>query len=462
MVYQPPTGARDLLPLDVTQKQWIEERLRQVFHRWGYHRIVTSTLERLDTLMAGGAIDRATVIQVQSGDEGELGLRPELTASIARTAATRLANAPLPLRLYYSTNVFRKTYQAGSLKQQELYPAGVELLGADSLLADVEVVLLLQDCLASLDLLEPAPVEPSAPGHSVPGQSAPGHPPRLLDCTIVLGSADFTKSLLATFPEPLQKPIRQAVAHLDRLALEQLPLTPAQQQVAFSLLDLRGAPAQVFERLKVLDLTTDQQAMIDRLTQLIATVQASQAVGAKPLSVILDLSLIQTFDYYTGIVFEVICATPRGQWVVGQGGRYDQLLSLYHPQAESQPGIGFCLDIEELQKILLPQGGLPNDLPTTDWLVIPLEGPESYAQACDYAQSLRTQSLSAQSLAPSLNPPSLGPGPATPRVELYLGDASLSPAEQAAQVRAYAQRRKIRHLAWVPRSGEPKEELLGE
>ncbi|HBE31580.1 MAG TPA: ATP phosphoribosyltransferase regulatory subunit, partial [Cyanobacteria bacterium UBA11368] len=61
MVHQPPVGARDLLPLDVAQKRWIENRLQQVFHGWGYHRIITSTIERLDTLMAGGAINRSTV-----------------------------------------------------------------------------------------------------------------------------------------------------------------------------------------------------------------------------------------------------------------------------------------------------------------------------------------------------------------------------------------------------------------
>ena len=90
MVYQPPAGARDLLPLDVAQKRWIEDRLQQVYHRWGYHRIITSTIERLDTLMAGGAIDRSTVLQLQAGTDESLGLRPELTASIARAAVTRI------------------------------------------------------------------------------------------------------------------------------------------------------------------------------------------------------------------------------------------------------------------------------------------------------------------------------------------------------------------------------------
>jgi ATP phosphoribosyltransferase regulatory subunit len=131
MVHQPPSGARDLLPLDVAQKISIERRLQQVFHRWGYQRIITSTLERLDTLMAGGAVQRSTVIQLQDAEDGELGLRPELTASIARAAATRMRDSEAwPLRLYYNANVFRKGRDSGHGSQQEFYQAGIELIGA--------------------------------------------------------------------------------------------------------------------------------------------------------------------------------------------------------------------------------------------------------------------------------------------------------------------------------------------
>ena len=151
MVYQPPAGARDLLPLDVAQKRWVEERLQQVFHRWGYHQIITSTLERLDTLMAGEAIGRSTVIQIQDASES-LGLRPELTASIARTAVTRMAGATYPQRLYYNANVFRRTDESSHNRQLEFYQAGVELLGGGGTLADAEVLLLLAECLNQLSL----------------------------------------------------------------------------------------------------------------------------------------------------------------------------------------------------------------------------------------------------------------------------------------------------------------------
>ena len=69
MIYQPPAGARDLLPLEVAQKAWINDRLQQIFQQWGYQRIVTSTQELLDTLTAGGAIDPATVIQLRDNSQ---------------------------------------------------------------------------------------------------------------------------------------------------------------------------------------------------------------------------------------------------------------------------------------------------------------------------------------------------------------------------------------------------------
>ena len=204
MVYQPPAGARDLLPLDVAQKRWVEERLQQVFHRWGYHQIITSTLERLDTLMAGEAIGRSTVIQIQDASES-LGLRPELTASIARTAVTRMAGATYPQRLYYNANVFRRTDESSHNRQLEFYQAGVELLGGGGTLADAEVLLLLAECLNQLSLDR---------------------------WCLILGDAGIARSLLSPFPPHLQNQVRQAIADLDRITLETLPLSDELRQIA--------------------------------------------------------------------------------------------------------------------------------------------------------------------------------------------------------------------------------------
>ena len=406
MVYQPPAGARDLLPLDVAQKRWIEERLQQVFHQWGYHRIITSTLERLDTLMAGGAIQRSAVLQLQGLDEEDLGLRPELTASIARTVVTRMVDATYPLRLYYNANIFRRAQETSHTRQQEFYQAGVELLGSGGLLADTETLLLLMDCLQSLGLNQ---------------------------WSIVLGEAGLTRSLLSVFPSAIQSTVRQAIATLDRITLETLPMSQELRDRALLLLDLRGTPAEVLQKVSSLDLNPTQQTAVDNLKALIDLLQSTQNSKLKTQnSLVLDLSLIQTLDYYTGIVFEVVSNTPNGRQVLGQGGRYDQLLGLYHPQGETAPGIGFALQIEQLHQAIALTNQIPQHISTNDWLVVPA-CPQAYTAALAHAQQLRTTSD-------------------TVRVELDLGGRS--PAE----IHDYAQHRQIAAIAWISSDGTAKVE----
>ncbi len=410
MVHQPPAGARDLLPLEVAQKRWIADRLQQVFHRWGYHRIITSTLEWLDTLMAGGAIERSTVIQLQDAEEGTLGLRPELTASIARAKATRLAGntgeatLSLPQRLYYNANVFRRPSVGHHGRQLEFYQSGIELLGAVGLLADAEILLLLADCLNQLGLQQ---------------------------WHLILGEADLTRSLLSPFPQPVQDKVRQAIAHLDRVALETLPLSPELQKRALFLFDLRGRPEDVLQKVASLDLNLSEQKIVNNLKSVIELLRQS---SPSPLPLILDLSLVQTIDYYTGIVFQVVSNTDTSQRILGQGGRYDQLLGLYHPQGETYPGIGFCLNIEDLHYILLSSPQLPRQIPASDWLVAP-EMPQAEAAAFTYAQRLRDS----EHLV---------------RVEMDLGGRT------PADIRDYARRRRITYIAWIKADGTPVIETL--
>ncbi|MEH2007819.1 ATP phosphoribosyltransferase regulatory subunit [Nostoc sp.] len=403
MVYQPAAGARDLLPLDVEKKRWIEDRLQQVFRRWGYHRIITSTLERMDTLMAGEAIQRQMVIQLQqNGEDDELGLRPELTASIARTVVTRMAGLRYPQRLYYNANVFRRTWESRHNRQQEFYQAGVELLGAGGLLANAEVMLLVADCLAALGLQ---------------------------GWHLILGEAGITRSLLSAFPDNLQDQVRSAIAHLDRITIDNLPLSDKLRDRARIILDLRGPSADVLQKVSSLDLDEEQREAVNNLKSLVELLESE-----KKLPLILDLSLIQTIDYYTGIVFEVVTDTESQARVLGRGGRYDQLLGLYHPQGENIPGIGFGLNIEDLYQVLLSTQQLPQVTPASDWLVAP-ETANANAAAFAYAQKLRDSTDLV-------------------RVEIDLG------GRDADAIRQYARDRSIAQIAWIKADGSPTIEPL--
>ncbi|MEM6400486.1 MAG: ATP phosphoribosyltransferase regulatory subunit [Cyanobacteria bacterium P01_D01_bin.116] len=402
MVYQPPVGARDLLPLDVAQKRWIEDRLEQVFQGWGYHRIITSTLERIDTLMARGAIDRSTVIQLQNIQDEELGLRPELTASIARAAVTRMAGSNYPQRLYYNANVFGRTPESKHNSQQEFYQAGVELLGGGGLVADAEVLLLVAACLQSLGLQ---------------------------NWHLVVGEAEITQSLLKVFPADLQSKIRSAIVNLDRVTIDTLPLNEEHRDRAKVMLDLRGGSADVLQKINTLNLDTQQQEAVNNLKALVELIESQGN-----FSLILDLSLIQSFDYYTGFVFEVISDIDNEARVIGRGGRYDKLLGLYHPQSKDVPGTGFALFIEDLYHLLSTSKQLPQPKLASDWLVVP-ENSSASAAAFAYAEKLRSSAHLV-------------------RVEMELS------ARDTSSIQKYASDRGIAQIAWIKADGSKKVESV--
>ena len=403
MIYQPPAGARDLLPLEVEQKRWINDRLQHQFQTWGYQRIVTSTLEWLDTLTAGGAIRPERVIQLRNNGENSLGLRPEVTASIARAAVTRMAGNSDPQRLCYRANVFRNASSGHHGRQLEFYQAGVELLFAGGVLADGETILLLADCLHDL-----------------------GIP----DWSILLGEAGLTRSLLAAFPEHLRQQVRTCIANLDRITLESLDLEPDLKQQAIMLFDLRGKPESVLEKLSTLDLGSEARTTVDSLKSLIELLNSS---SDRPLPLTLDLSLLQTFDYYTGIVFKAVSFQDHQSYILAEGGRYDRLLGLYDPQGKTSPGIGFCLSIEDLHSCLLSTDKLPKQAPNSDCLVVPTSTVAA-SIALQYARQLRKN----ESL----------------KVEVELSDRSET------EVKQYAQTCRIKKLIWIEADGSKRSEVL--
>ncbi|MGL5083724.1 MAG: ATP phosphoribosyltransferase regulatory subunit, partial [Microcoleaceae cyanobacterium] len=123
-----------------------------------------------------------------------------------------------------------------------------------------------------------------------------------------------------------------------------------------------------------------------------------------------------------------------GARVLGQGGRYDQLLGLYHPQGKTEPGIGFVLNIEEVHQALLTSGQLPMNIPASTWLVVP-ETPQAYGVALAYAEKLRT---------------------ATPGVQVELDLGRRTPD----LIQGYARSQGIQQIAWIQSSGASRIEAL--
>ena len=51
IVLKIPYGTRDFLPDEAKEKRFIENKIADLFAKWGYKEVVTPTMEYLDTLI---------------------------------------------------------------------------------------------------------------------------------------------------------------------------------------------------------------------------------------------------------------------------------------------------------------------------------------------------------------------------------------------------------------------------
>ncbi|MGB5136431.1 MAG: ATP phosphoribosyltransferase regulatory subunit [Prochlorococcaceae cyanobacterium] len=330
MALQPAAGARDLNPREVEQNRAICATLAEVYRLWGYQAVAPPSFERLDTLQAGGAIDGRELVRLAAGDP--LGLRPELTASIARAACTRLAGRPRPLRLWSEGTTYRSsTGDSGHQRIHEQLQSGVELLGEPSAAADVELMRMLLAAAARLGL-------------------GPQHRPRLL-----VGHHGLLTALLAQVPEEQRQAARAALTGFDALALDRLPLADPQRQRLSAVMRLRGEPPQVLYGLE------QWLGPVPLLGELATTLEAvAPAAERRQVALRLDPTFQPHFALYDGLVLKLVCQGEHGPVEIASGGRYDALVGRFGADPADAAGVGFGFDVEAVRELV----GLPPDAGT--------------------------------------------------------------------------------------------------
>ena len=322
MALQPAAGVRDLNPGEVERNRILCDRLAAVYRLWGYRQVAPPTVERADTLEAGGAIDEREIVRLVSGEP--LGLRPELTAPIARAASTRLASQPRPLRLWSEGTIFRSTQGDAGSRILEQLQSGVELLGEPSAAADAELLLLLLAAAGRLGL-------------------EPRHQPRLL-----LGHNGLLSLLLERIPAGQRTAARTALSTLDALAINELPLEPEQRSWLLQLSRLRGEPQAVLTSLRQ---WLGEQPLLQQLAHILELVVP--AAARHNVSLQLDPSFQPHFALYDGLVLKLVCQGSDAPVEIASGGRYDGLVGRF--QAAGDPavasGVGFGFDVEAIREL---------------------------------------------------------------------------------------------------------------
>lgn len=316
-----PEGTKDLLLEECLVCKETEEKIQSVFHRKGYDALKTPALEFFDVFQSDAVRYPQEQLYKMTDSKGRLlVLRPESTTPIARVVATRLREAELPLRLCYTQSAYRFELALKG-RSDEFTQAGVELIGSDSYMADLEMIStaieVLQECAETEFSLE-------------------------------LGDAGIFKELMRELNASpnTKEEIRYLIETKNYSALNDLLDTLGDNRIIHALKKLPSlfGGEEVFDKMEQLYTTPHITQMLTYLRKVYASV--SELMGEGKLSV--DLGIVNKADYYTGIIIKGYLA-GYGEDVLS-GGRYNKLLAGF---GYDVPAVGFAVNVDAVAKVAM-------------------------------------------------------------------------------------------------------------
>jgi ATP phosphoribosyltransferase regulatory subunit len=333
-----PEGIRDILFKDCANKVVVEQKLREFYLKRGYLQIITPTIEFYDVFDSESVwMEQEKMYKLFDSDGRILVLRPDITTPVARIAGTKLKDSYYPSKLCYSLNVFRSNENLNG-KSNEFTQSGVEIIGSDSLRADIEVM-----------------------STGIKALLAVG----LEDFKVELGQVQFFKGIMEDTKlgeEDIEK-VRSYIEDKNFGALNDF-LDSREDLDEETVLLLSTLP-RLFGDISVIEqarkLTNNIKALealniIEEIYKILSSMGLS-----KHFSV--DLGMVHHINYYTGVIFRGY-VEGAGKDVL-YGGRYDSLISNF---GANLPATGFALDVDSLVDILNKEGKIEGDL-SEDYLI---------------------------------------------------------------------------------------------
>jgi ATP phosphoribosyltransferase regulatory subunit len=312
-----PQGVQCYFGEEVNRRRKVEAVLAGIMKAWGFEEIILPFFDYLEDFSHGlGSQLGDKAYRFLDKDGSLLALRPDLTTLVAKTVASRMQGHPLPVRLFYSGEVFRQE-RSGAGKQKEFYQIGLESIGTDRAWADLEVLLLAIDCLLHLGVD---------------------------DFKIALGHVGFFNGIVSALHLPAEKAgaLRDAMDHKDCAWLQKevdlLGLVEEKEEFLVELPNYSGG-AEVLERALTVVQNQRSRAALKELAEIHGVVEA---LGLAEFLTI-DLAEVRGLDYYTGIVFKIYSRSAGFE--LGGGGRYDGLLAKF---GWDLPAVGFSFTLDRI------------------------------------------------------------------------------------------------------------------
>ena len=323
--YYTPDGINDILPNECATKREIESKLRSLFTLNGYLEIETPTLEFYDVYAAGdGFAPQEGMFKFFDQQGRILSLRYDGTVPAARLASTVLKDVKPPIRLSYIGNMFRYN-ETGGGKQKEFTQAGIELMGPKTPQADAQVI---TTAIESAILLG------------------------ITDLQVSLGEVEFFKGLMEEWkidPEAAEL-LPKLIDGKEMVALEDLceqrNLSDNAKKVLLSMASSYGT-YDLIDEMRCLVTNSRSLQALDNLSEVLRILEEEGVLKY----VSLDLGMLQSLNYYTGIIFKGF--TYGIGFPLLSGGRYDNVVGEFGRELSSTGfslGINFAMTALNRQK----------------------------------------------------------------------------------------------------------------
>ena len=315
-----PEGLTDVLVEECETKFRIESTAREVFVHHGYHMVQPPTFEYYDVYDAA-VTKPENMFKFFDNNGRMLALRPDLTTSVARMAATKPLG-DLPYRIAYLGSAYRNDEAFSNTRQREFSQVGIELIGNGGIDADAEVIGIAAEALIKFGIT---------------------------DFQIDLGQVDYYKGLseAAGLSEEVSDSLREKINDKDFVAidnmLEELDISDELKEFFRELPKMFGGIEIVVSALQNKSLNDKSKNALENLMQVYDALKNS---GYENYLAV-DLSMVPNLDYYTGII---VRGFAKGvAFPVCSGGRYDNLTEKF---GRRLPATGIAIGVERIMSAL--------------------------------------------------------------------------------------------------------------
>lgn len=352
-------GTRDFAPEEKIVRDQVTQTLKETFERYGYSPLETPILCRFDVLAskyAGGSEILKETFKLKDQGDRELAFRYDLTVPFAKFVGMN-PQLKMPFKRYEIGRVFRD----GPIKlgrYREFWQCDVDIVGAQTGMADAELMLLTSSALQQLKLnayielnsrgilegiMDYAGIEGAQRAEAI----------IILDKIKKIGEAEVRKEMQAKdIPE-------EAIEKLMNAA------------------NLMGKNGEILDKLRTILTSETGKKGLAEIQEILQYIDALKVTNVR-----FTPSLARGLAYYTGPVFEAFLEKSKITSSIAGGGRYDNMIGAYLGGKREYPAVGISFGLDVITEALkLEQKGEQKTVVAV--YVIPIGTPLESMKLCE-------------------------------------------------------------------------------